>query len=175
MKIKDVLLKLQIKYSRNPFRRAELLKKSGIDMGQNCWIAPNVTFDSEPYLIKIGNSVKITDSVLFVTHDGGVHVLRELGLARNSDKFGRIFIGNNVFIGKRSIIMPGVKIGDNCIIGAGSIVTKDVEDNSIVVGVPAKRIKSIEEYYNQNKDSLDYTKNMSRSDKKNYLIEKYNL
>ena len=72
-------------------------------------------------------------------------------------------------------IMPGVTIGSNCIIGCGAIVTKDIPDNSIAVGIPAKVIESIDEYYEKNKDIVDYTKNMSANEKKNYLIKKYNL
>jgi acetyltransferase-like isoleucine patch superfamily enzyme len=175
MKFRELWLKFRIKYAQDEFLRAKLLKKSGINLGEKCWVAANVRFDTEPYLIKIGNSVKITDGVLFVTHDGGVHVLRELGLAPNSDKFGTIIIGNNVFIGKKAIIMPNVKIGNNCIIGAGSIVTKDIEDNSVAVGIPAKKIKNIQEYYALNKDRLDYTKDKSKEQKQEYLLKKFNL
>lgn len=53
----------------------------------------------------------------------------------------KVVIGNNVWIGTRAIIMPGVKVGDNSIIGAGAVVTKDIEDNCVVAGVPAKLIK----------------------------------
>ena len=52
------------------------------------------------------------------------------------------FIGNNCFIGVRSLICPGVKIGDECVIGAGSVVTKDIPSNSMAVGVPAKVIRT---------------------------------
>lgn len=55
-----------------------------------------------------------------------------------------IKIGNNVWIGANCTILPGVKIGDNAIVAAGAVVTKDVPENSIVAGVPAKVIKEIE-------------------------------
>jgi serine acetyltransferase len=61
-------------------------------------------------------------------------------------KFGRVKISDNVYIGARVILMPGVTVGQNCIIGAGSIVTKDIPDNSLAVGSPARVIKTTSEY-----------------------------
>ena len=95
--------------------------RNGGKIGENCEIFPNVEFGSEPYLITIGNNVRITNGVKFVTHDGGVWVLRNLGL-KDIDCFGEIIIGDNVHIGWNAIIMPNVKIGDNCVIGAGAVV-----------------------------------------------------
>lgn len=92
----------------------------------------------------------------------------------NADKFGKIKIGNNVHIGINSIIMPGVTIGDNVIIGCGSVVTKNIPSNSVAVGVPARVIETIEEYYKKNKDKCVYTKNLSSKEKKEY-IENYIL
>ena len=84
-------------------------------------------------------------------------------------------MGNNVHIGINSVIMPGVNIGDNCVIGCGAVVTKDIPDNSIAVGVPAKVIKSIDQYYIQHKECCDYVKHLSETDKKKYLIQKYGM
>ena len=117
-------------------------------MGKNCEIFPDVEFGSEPYLIEIGDNVRITNGVRFVTHDGGVWVLRNLGI-KNIDVFGKIIIGNNVHIGWNAIIMPNVRIGNNCVIGAGAVVTHNIPDNSIAVGVPARVIESIAEYQNK--------------------------
>ena len=58
-------------------------------------------------------------------------------------RYGKIIIGNNCFIGARSTILPGVTIGDNTIIGAGSVVTKDIPSNVVAVGNPCKIIKDI--------------------------------
>ena len=80
----------------------------------------------------------------FFPHDGGTLILRvkvpDLELTQP------IIVGDNVYIGLRCLIMMGVHIGNNVIIGAGSIVTKDIPDNSVAVGVPAKVIKTVEEY-----------------------------
>ena len=107
-----------------------------------------------------------------ITHDGGLFVPRNLGLIdKHADKIGRIRIGNNVNIGWNAIIMPGVTIGNNCVVGAGAVVNKDVPDNSVVAGVPARIIETIEEYAEKNKDKILLTKGMSAEEKKEYLLE----
>lgn len=63
-----------------------------------------------------------------------------------ADLFGTIVVGDNTHIGWNRIIMPNVKIGKNCIIGCGAIVTKDIPDNSITVGIPARVIENSSEY-----------------------------
>ena len=166
----------QLRYkSCNYEKRAALLRKKGVKIGKNTQIWPSVNFGSEPYLIEIGNNVRITSNVELTTHDGGLWVLRNNGMLKNGDKFGRIKIGDNVHIGKNTIVMPGVTIGDNVVIGVSSVVTKDVPSNTVVAGVPARVIETIDEYYNKNKDKVVLTKNMSSKEKKEYLIKKYNI
>lgn len=128
-------------------------RKLGVIVGENCRFF-STNFSTEPYLIKIGNHVTITDGVQFITHDGGVWVFREN--QPEIDFFGRIKIGNNVFIGLNSIILLNTEIGDNCIIAAGSVVKGNFEPNSIIAGVPAKRISTIEEYYEKNKEHFSF-------------------
>lgn len=166
--------KLKLKYS-SPSNRAEILKKSGeIKIGYNCSVYDNVSFGSEPYLIEIGNNVRITKGVTFITHDGGVWVLRNNGMLKDADIFGEIKIGNNVHIGINAVIMPGVTIGDNVIIGVGAVVTKDIPSNSISAGIPARVIRTLDEYFEKNKNKVDYTKQLNSIDKKDYLLKKYN-
>ncbi len=145
----------------------------GVTIGQHCEIYKSATFGSEPYLITLGDYVRVNSGVVFVTHDGGMWVLRNMKLAINGDRFGRITVGNNVHIGTNAIIMPNVTIGNNCIIGCGAIVTKSIPDNSVAVGVPARVIESIDEYYKKNEQSFFYTKNMSASEKRDFLIKQY--
>lgn len=92
---------------------------------------------------------------------------------KNADLFGTIEVGNNVHIGTDAIIMPGVKIGDNCIIGCGAIVTKSIPNNSIAVGIPARVIESIYDYYDKHKEDMDYTKGLNPAEKKKYLLGKF--
>jgi acetyltransferase-like isoleucine patch superfamily enzyme len=110
------------------------------------------TLGSEPYLISIGDGTTISDSVLFITHDGGLRVFRSEHL--DAYRYAPIQVGANCFIGARAIIMPGVTIGDNSVIGAGSIVTRNVGDNVVVAGNPARVLKSINEYWVGAKDQL---------------------
>ena len=145
-------------------------RKKGVHIGSNCEIYRTVQFGSEPYLITIGNNVRITSGVRLITHDGGLWVLRNMGLLPNADKFGRIKIGNNVHIGINTIIMPGVSIGNDVVIGCGAIVTKDIPNNCVVAGVPARVIETIDEYYEKVKDKCDFTKSYSAEEKKEYLI-----
>lgn len=146
----------------------------GVNVGANCEFQRNIDWGSEPYLIKIGNNVRVTRGCKFITHDGGIWVLRNLKMLENADVFGKIIIGNNVHIGFDSIIMPGVKIGNNCIVGCGAVVTHDIPDNTIVGGVPARKIKDIDEYYEKQRKICDFTKNLSGQEKKIYLKKKYN-
>lgn len=139
-------------------------------IGKNCIIDKTAEFGTEPYLISIGDNVRITKGVRFITHDGSLWVPRNLGLVdKKADFFGKIVIGNNVNIGWDAIIMPGVQIGDNCIIAAGAIVTKNVPDNSVAVGMPAKVLESVQEYADKKRNSCVLTKNMTSEEKKAYL------
>lgn len=168
--------KLQF-YRAGPHRRADMAAKlfNGLRIGKGCELYGGVSFGSEPYLIEVGNQVRITSGVKFVTHDGGMWVLRNNGLLENADLFGRIKIGNNVHIGINAIIMPGVTIGDNCVIGCGAVVTKSIPSNSIAAGIPAKVIKSLDSYYEDKKDLVDYTKSMTPEEKKTFLLKKYHI
>ncbi len=146
-------------------------KRNGGKIGKGCEIYSTVEFGSEPYLIEIGNNVRITDSVKFVTHDGGLWVLRNLYEKMNAaDKFGKIIIEDNVHIGWNTIIMPGVIIGKNSVIGCGSVITKNIPANSVAVGVPAKVIESIDEYYKKNVEKIVDTKFLSPKEKKHFLL-----
>lgn len=101
-------------------------------------------FSSEPYLVTLGDNVFISINAHFVCHDGSTLPFRreipDLELA------GEIKVGNNVFIGMGALILPNVEIGDNCIVGANSVVTKSVPDGTIVAGNPARVIGSTEDF-----------------------------
>lgn len=86
------------------------------------------------------------------------------------DCFGKITIGNYVYIGANAVILPGVTIGDNSLIAAGSIVTKSVPSNVVMAGNPAKVICTIDEYYARNKRYDLGCKRMSYDQKRDYLL-----
>lgn len=157
-------------------KRYKILQKQGMKVGTGCIIYGSAVFGTEPYLIELGNNVHITSGCRFLTHDGGVFVVRHLYKdAQDYDLFGRIIVGNNVFIGNNSVILPNVKIGDNVIIGAGSIVTHDIPSNSVAAGVPCRVIHSIDEYYQKVLEKGDHTKHLSPQQKKDFLEKKYHL
>ena len=88
----------------------------------------------------------VAAGVRFVTHDATYRVLNCLGVGKFPERVGCIEVMDNVFIGYNATILPNVKIGQNCIIGAGAVVTKDLEPNGVYAGNPAKRIGSFDEY-----------------------------
>lgn len=89
------------------------------------------------------------------------------------DKVAPVKIGDNVYVGMGAYIMPGVTIGNNVIVAAGAIVTRDVEDNIIVGGIPAKSISTIDEYYERAKNRVEFTTQMTPDEKKRFYQEKY--
>lgn len=129
--------------------------KDGLIVGKNFQLERNSFIDSSfPWLIQIGDNVTIAPDSLILSHDGSTQ--KFVGYSR----LGKVKIGNNVFIGAKCIILPNTTIGDNTIIGAGSIVKGNVDSDSIYCGIIAKKIKTIEEFkiYEENKlkDAIKY-------------------
>jgi len=158
------------KIRRDPISYARSL---GVEVGERCRFLgiTTGTFGSEPYLIRIGNHVTITAGVQFITHDGGVWVFREQ--EPDIDVIAPIVVGDNVFVGTRAIIMPSVIIGSNSVIGAGSIVTRDVSSGTVVAGVPARTIQSIEDYKKKVLSKAIYIRSLSSANKREYLERKF--
>ena len=123
--------------------------RRGMVVGEHCSIMDGSTFYyGHCNLITIGNNVTIAPQAYLLAHDASTK--RDLGYT----KIGRIDIKDNVFIGARALIMPGVTVGENSIVAAGSVVTKNVRPNTVVAGNPAKEIISKEEYINNNRELL---------------------
>jgi acetyltransferase-like isoleucine patch superfamily enzyme len=126
-------------------------------------------FSEEAYLITIGEDCLISSEVTILTHDGSVDVMRKE--YPKADIIKPVVIGDNVFIGHRAIILPGVTIGSNVVIGAGSIVNKDVPSNTVYAGVPARFIKTIDEYKAAMIPQLIEVKHLSNAEKKKALLK----
>ncbi|WP_442596725.1 DapH/DapD/GlmU-related protein [Neobacillus sp. D3-1R] len=135
--------------------------KKNIKVGQNTRILTKLSnFGSEPFLVEIGNNCTITPGVNFVTHDASVDIaLRYMNKDRivNGEKYemmAKIKVHDNCLIGLNSIVLPGVSIGPNSIVGAGSVVTADVPEGVIVAGNPAKVICTLEEYISKSEKKM---------------------
>ncbi|WP_236034979.1 acyltransferase [Alkalihalobacterium elongatum] len=121
----------------------------GLKIGENCSIQPGVLFDySHCWLIKIGNNVTIAPQAYILAHDASTKRLI------NYTKVGSVTIEDNVFIGARALIMPGVTIGKNSIVAAGSLVTKSIPQGSVVAGNPARIITTVEKYIEEKEEEL---------------------
>jgi maltose O-acetyltransferase len=99
--------------------------------------------------IEIGSHVTLTYCTI-LTHDASPQRFVGYGINR----VGRVVIGDNVFVGRQSIILPNVKIGSNVIIGAGSIVNKNIPDNVVAAGNPCRVICSIDDFVKKTKQNM---------------------
>lgn len=158
--------KIRSLYIKHFYSLEKQARISGVKIGKNNQIL-GAFWSSEPYLIEIGDDCQITAGVKFFTH-GGAKVARIID--PTFDCFGKVKIGNNVYIGTNSLIMPGVTVGNNVLIAAGSVVTHSVPDNVVIGGNPAHIICSFEDYYAKNKRYNMNTKGLNRKDKKAILL-----
>ena len=156
-----------VKYRNN---QIGYFRKLGVTFGEDCRLVGKNDFGREPFLVTIGNHVSITTST-FITHDGGVWVFRQQ--KPTIDVIKPIKIGNNVFIGADCLILPGVTVGDNVVIGARSVVTKNLAPNAVYAGVPARLIKTIDDYWNGIEPHILHTKGLSKNEKETFLKNLY--
>ena len=127
----------------------EDLKRQGVAIGKGTVIfdVENTVIDStRPWLIKIGAYTKITRGVVILTHDYSLSVLRRV-YGEWIGEGAITEIGDNCFIGMNSVILMGTRIGNNTIVGAGSVVKGRFPDNCVIVGNPAKVVCSLGEHY----------------------------
>lgn len=130
------------------------LQKIGINIpddyfeGRKGFIHVSVQFDANDYsLISIGKNTTISSEVIFLTHDYSIITgLHALGHHKTGRFLKPIKIGENCFVGMRSMLLPGTEIGDNVIIGSGSIVKGKLPSNAVYAGNPARFICSIEDW-----------------------------
>ena len=145
------------------------LRNQGVKVGKGCFISPCHVVAQEGYLIEIGDYVRIAQNTKFFTH-GGIHTLQLKYNDPTLDYFGKIKIGNYVSIGEGTRIMPGVTIGDDVIVGSGSVVTKSVPSNFMVAGNPAKIIGKTDEFYRKIQTLNTKSGKMGEEEKKHFLL-----
>lgn len=145
-------------------------RKHGVSIGKGCFISTR-KFPSEGYLIEIGDYVRIASKTAFFTH-GGIWSIRKFYNDPELDHFGKIKVGSYSYIGENCMIMPGVTIGERCIVGGGSVLTKSVPDGCMVAGNPAKFIGYTDDFYNKLKEGKYNTKTgkLSPMEKKKILL-----
>ena len=152
---------------RNSQSLIKFLREKGIQIGEGCIFRRpfGVVIDTQrPSLISIGNNVDMNKNFSIYTHDYGSGVFKNVyGTVLNSS--GAVSIGNNIYFGANCTVLKGVTIGDNCIIGAGSIVSHNIPANSVAVGNPCKVICSLDEYFKKREvkafdEAMEYVKSI---------------
>lgn len=139
------LLKELVYRLRGDFTTERLISM-GMKVGKNFKRLHGVILDpGHCWLIEIGDNVTMAPGVHILCHDASTKTFL------NYTKIGRVTIGDNVFIGAESVVLPGVTIGSNVIIGANSTVTHDIPDNTVVAGTPAKEICTLDAYLEKEK------------------------
>ena len=123
------------------------LRARGLTIGENVDIIDTYIDGCHGPLISIGDNVTITGARI-LAHDASTK--KFIGYT----KIGLVKIGSNVFIGNGAIVLPGTTIGDNVVIGAGTIVASDVPSNSVMIGNPARRLCTFDEYIDRNRERL---------------------
>lgn len=159
------------KISLGRINRVKYAKKIGVNLKGRLYLYGNITWGTEPWLITLGDNVHITNGTIFITHDGGTLLFRNLIPDLEITK--PILIGDNVYIGNNVLILPGVRIGNRVIIGAGAVVTHDIPDNSVAVGIPAKVIKTADDYFEKIKKESIHLGHLKGKEKDRELMKYY--
>jgi acetyltransferase-like isoleucine patch superfamily enzyme len=158
-------------YSR--FNPEKYARHIGVKVGENPHFYGKVSWGSEPWIITIGDNVHITGGCKFIAHDGGTLIFRDKVPDLEITK--PIWVGNNVYIGEDSLILLGVHIGNNVVIGARSVVTKDIPDNSVAAGVPARVLKTFDEYFEKIQRESLHLGHLKAKEKDKALREFYGM
>lgn len=142
--IKEFVYRLRGEYT------TERLIKMGMVVGKNLKRLNGVILDpAHCWLIELGDNVTLAPRVHVLCHDASTKTFL------NYTRIGRVTIGNNVFVGAESVILPGVTIGDNVVIGANSTVTHSIPANSVAVGSPARVVGTLDSFLEKNRKAME--------------------
>lgn len=150
MKFKRFYHSFRLSLIRSKRKRAKYLKKHDLfdHIGERCYWGPKL-LPLYPKLIRLHDNVIIHKTAVIKTHDMLNSFLRKARPDMDfgaTERLGCVEIMDNVYVGEKVIILPEVRIGKNCVISAGSVVTADVPENSIMAGNPAKVIGRFDLY-----------------------------
>ena len=127
-------------------------RKMGMKVVERCRLY-SLQIASEAELVEFGDDVIVSGEVMFVTHDGSIYTALDKFPDANGH-YGRIRIGNGCFLGMRSTILPGVELGDNCVVAAGATVMDSFPANSVIAGNPATYVCSTSIYMELRRHSV---------------------
>lgn len=151
--IKSIIKKILFPNTYSSESYIKYLRNKGVTIGNGCFIwSPNKTVIDiqNGFLLEIGNYVKIAEGVKILNHDYSVSVARRK-FHNHVGQAKKTIIGDNVFLGIDSIILAGSVIGNNTIVGAGSVVNGKFPDDVVIAGNPAKVICTLEKFYDSKK------------------------
>jgi len=130
--------------------RVLLQRMKGVKIGRNVFLGPGCYLDpTRPNLLEIEDDVSLAGRITILTHSEPTAPLREI-LGQSARLFAKVRIKRGTLVGVNSIILPGVTIGENCMVSAGSVVAKDVPPYTIVAGNPARVVGRIKSLQNSN-------------------------
>ncbi len=150
--MRRILEKIYLKFFvASGFEYARYLKDKNRlhSQGDDCFISKSAGLP-DPYLLSLGSNVWITDGCKLLGHDAAV-IMVNVKEKSHLDCVGPIVIGDNCFLGNDVVVLPNTRIGSNTIIGAGSLVNKDVPGDSVWGGSPARHIATYQEYHEKMK------------------------
>lgn len=157
--IKNIARELVFKYRRRSSESfIKYLRKKGCTIGENVYFRfpQNTIIDTlRPSFIQIGSNVDINNNFIIMAHDYQSHVFKAVYHDFVNSE-GKVVIGDNVYFGTNVTILKGVTIGNNCIIGAGSVVTHSIPNNSVAAGAPCKVIATLDDFYQRRKKEALY-------------------
>lgn len=148
LRVIDDLMLIPAMWLPCSFLRILFNRLRGVRIGRKVWVGVGTILGNHPFLLRIGNNVIISPGAKILTHDTSFTVVGGRDLA------AEVIIGDNVQIGENAVILPGVVIGNRVIIGAGSVVNKDIPDGTVACGVPARVINSTQDSLKRQEEKL---------------------